>query len=309
MHTKPRRGAVAAAAAVIGIALASSSTMLGAVTATVEKDGPSGVGATWGVEDVRFAFDLGKQLKEPRIAVLVSAPPENTEHHIAAQWLAGTTATDAEHILEVKPFVVAAPIALSMGAAWRPSVWDAMLAMDKGLTFEAFEGEAMMGVIAQFNEMLWAGRMQSHLKSTGKAKYAALPRISETAAKEWASTRFALTQIPALVHSASGGIGNKPFVLEEVKITKDDEGNLFVGQAKADSTKAEALLTAAGWEKTMIACVVDLGPKTPCGGARLALGEQVASMERPETFVDWYEKRFPRKEETLLEKIFAPRIP
>ena len=292
MHTKPRRGAVAAVAAAIGIALASSSTMLGAVTATTEKERPSGVGATWGVEDVRFAFDLGKRLKEPRIAVLVSAQPENNEHHIAAQWLTGNVATDAE--LEVKPFIVAAPITPPM---------------DKGLTFEAFEGKAMMGVITQFSETPWAGTMQSHLKSAVEAKYAALPRISETAAKGWASTRFALKQVPALVHVAGGGIGNKPFVLEEVTITKGDEGKLFVGEAEADSTKAEELLTAAGWERTMIACVIDLGHDTPCGGARPALGGQVASMERPESFVDWYDERFPRKEETLLEKIFAPRIP
>ena len=174
--------------------------------------------------------------------------------------------------------------------------------MSEGLAFEAFEGKAKMGVIAQVNEMLSAGTMQSHLKSAGEAEYAALPRISETAAaKAWASTPFALMQIPALVDVASGGIGNEPFVLEEVTITKGDDGTLFVGETEADRTKAEALLTAAGWERTMIACVIDLGPGTPCGGARPA--------EPPETFVEWYDKRFPRKEETLLDKIFAPRIP
>ena len=116
MHAKPRRGAVAAAA-VIGIALASSSTMLGATSATTEKEEPSGVGSTLGVDDVRSVFDLGKQLEEPRIAVLVSTRSGNADHRIAAQWLAAN-ADATEHALKVTPFVVVVP----MGAAWRPIV-------------------------------------------------------------------------------------------------------------------------------------------------------------------------------------------
>lgn len=298
------------AAAAMGIAIATSSTGVGAVNSTYEHRVTFGQQWTWDVDEVRAVLEWVKQFDEPTITVLVAGVRDGTAHETATNWLIDTASSTVHPQFEVKSFIAAVPVVekayLAMGPTkdTTPQSW-------KDLWFEPFSGPAIKGVKAQLQAMAQAGGMETKMMGQVDVQYAALPLISEAKAQALHDTRFEVTQVPALVHIEDGRLGDSRLMLERVAMKKSVEGKLYVGTQEANLAKAKALLAAAGWGEAMIACIIEQESAPACTEPMPVLdhGVVVAAGGQRETFVDWYARKHPAKEESLLEKLFAPRIP
>lgn len=311
MDPRRQRAAKAViAAAAMGIAIASSSTGVGAANSTYEHRVAIGQQRTWGVDDVRAVLEWAKRIEEPTITVLVAGVRDVTAHEIATKWLIDTASSTAQPQFEVKSFLAAVPVVEKAYLATDPTR-DTTPQQWKDLWFEPFSGPAIKGVKTQLQAMAQAGGMEINVMGRVDAQYAALPLISKAKAQALHDTRFEVTQVPALVHVEKDELGDDRLMLERVVMRKGVEGKLYVGMHEADLAKARALLVAAGWGEAMIECTIEQENASSCTEPMPVLdhGVVVAAGGQRETFADWYARTHPAKEESLLEMLFAPRIP